>query len=234
MLTQTAGEVANCLKVLKTNLAEYDKRNGLLFINTSKSFMKSDIRAAKDLAFELLHVADPIVKSDTPSEWEITAARSKINAVSDALGGLKKTALSYDRKDSKPKVIAGIPGNALSGNHCDDEQNSNKNSSSKDKSKSESEGSWLGEDSNGSDSKHNSGSGISIATDTLEALVLQTLHDNFNGSSALKHQVLVAERSLSPPFAERVMDTVNFMTNNSLKGNSNFAPEGKAKKTMSV
>ncbi|EGZ17210.1 hypothetical protein PHYSODRAFT_498700 [Phytophthora sojae] len=189
LLEQTADEIASCLKVLKTNLAEYDSRNGLLFANTSKSFMRSDIRAAKDVASELRHVADQISKSDAPSEWEITATRSKINAVFDALGQLKKTARAYDRKD-KSKGIAGILGNALTGNN-------------------------------------------DSASDTVEAVVKRTLHDNFKGFSALKHQVLVAEESLSPSFAERVMDTVSSMTS-SLKGEAEFAPEGIAKKSMSV
>ncbi|KAE8915819.1 hypothetical protein PF005_g22026 [Phytophthora fragariae] len=241
LLTKTAGEVVNCLKVLKTNLAEYDKRNGLLFINTSKSFMRSDIRAAKDMASELRHVADQIAKSDTPSEWEITAARSKINTVSDAMGELKKTARAYDRSD-KSKGITGILGNALtSSNNSNNNSHTRGNETSESgllgssNTKTESEGSGFGEYSKGSDSEYSSGSGTGLpkASDTVEAVVKRALHDNFSGFSALKHQVLVAEKSLSPSFAERVMDTVSSMTN-SLKEEANFAPEGKEKMSMSV
>ncbi|KAG7391005.1 hypothetical protein PHYPSEUDO_006140 [Phytophthora pseudosyringae] len=214
LLIQTADEASSCLKALKSSLSEYDKRHGLLFLNTAKSFMRSDIRAAKDKASELKHVADQIAKSETPSEWEITATRSKIHEVSDALINLKKTARSYDRKNH----LENSSGTELKA----DERRS-------DIDKSESESSWFSEDT-GSD---RSGSGLRGAGDTVEAVVRSTVRHNFSGFSALKHQVSVAEESLSPSFTDRVMNTMNSMSN-SLKGSANFEPEDQDKKSMSV
>ncbi|KAL3668817.1 hypothetical protein V7S43_006110 [Phytophthora oleae] len=216
LLTQTADEAASCLKTLKSNLSEYDKRHGLLFLNTAKSYMRKDIRAAKDKAAELKHVADQINKSETPSEWEITAARSKIHEVSDVLINLKKTARAYDRKNH----LENTSGSDLKA----EERHSNP-----DFDRSESEGSWFSEDT----SSGRSGSGVSGKGDTVEAVVRSTVRHNFSGFSALKHQVSEAEDSLSPSFTDRVINTMNIMSD-SLKGAANFEPEGKEKKSMSV
>ncbi|GMF32268.1 unnamed protein product [Phytophthora fragariaefolia] len=224
LLIQTAGEIARCLKTLKTGLAEYDRRHGLLFINTSKSFMRKNIRAAKDTASELRYVADQISKSEPPSESEITATRSKINEVSDALDNLKRTARAYDRK-GKSDGIVGIAAKALTGTKSDSNDGSNKATTT-------SEDSWLG-DNSGSNSERSSTDGISSTIDTVEVVVRLTLRNNFNGASALKHQVSIAEESLVPSFADHVMDAVNAMSN-SLKGQTNFAPEGKEKKSLSI
>jgi hypothetical protein len=204
LLTQTADEAVACLKALKSNLSEYDKRHGLLFLNTARSFMRSDIRAAKDATLELRHVAHRISKSLTLSEEEITAARSKIHEVADALNHLKKKGRAYDRK-----------------NHLDEG-----GLRSSDSIKIESEGSWVSDDSK----DISSGSG---AADTVENVVRLTLRDKFSGFSALKHQVSVTEDSLSLSFTELVVSTVTSMTN-SLKGDAFFEPEVKEKKSMSV
>ncbi|KAE8893322.1 hypothetical protein PF006_g14470 [Phytophthora fragariae] len=55
-MTIDGNDATKCLKVLKRNLAEYDKRHRLRFLNTSRFFMRSDIRVAKDLASDLRHV----------------------------------------------------------------------------------------------------------------------------------------------------------------------------------
>ncbi|POM81268.1 Hypothetical protein PHPALM_789 [Phytophthora palmivora] len=207
LLIQTADEAVRCLKALKTNLAEYDKRHGLLFLNTSKSFMRSDIRAAKDKASELKHVADQITMAKAPSEWEITATRSKIHEVSDALIKLKRTARAYDRKNNMGSI--------------DPEDRSSNQSNDN----AESEGSWFSEDSN----SDRSGS----TADTVEVVVKSTVHHNFSGFFALKHQISIAEDSLSPSFADRFMDTVNTVSD-SLKGAAFFGTETKDNESMSV
>ncbi|KAG3207231.1 hypothetical protein PC128_g243 [Phytophthora cactorum] len=209
LLIQTADEVSSCLKALKSNLSEYDKRHGLLFLNTSMSFMRSGIRAAKDIAAELKHVAHQIDKSEGPSESEITAARSKIHRVSDAMLNLRKTARAYDRKNHLESLS---------------ELKAEEGRSNQDYHKSESEGSWFSEES---------GNAIGRATDRVELVLKSTIHNNFSGFSALKHQVLVAEEALSPSFVDHVMNTVASMSN-SLKGEKIFEPQGREKKSMSV
>ncbi|KAH7484399.1 hypothetical protein PRIC1_003707 [Phytophthora ramorum] len=214
LLIQTADEAAFCLKALKSNLAEYDTRHGLFFLNTAKSYMRSDIRATKDMASELRHVADQIDKSETPSESEITAARSKIHAVSDAMIDLKKKARAYDRKNSLD----------------DTSETSSVSEMSLSSVKTESEGSYIGDENRGESNAH---SGIVRAADTVEAVVRLTLRHNFSGFSAVKHQIGLAEESLSPSFAESVMDTMASLTS-SLKGEEKFASEGKQTKSLSV
>ncbi|GMF20806.1 unnamed protein product [Phytophthora lilii] len=115
LLIQTADDAVNCTKALKTNLTEYDTCNGLHYVNTSASFMRSSIRAAKDAASELRLVADQIAKSKFLSEWEIAAARNKTNAAADAKKNLKKAAQAHDEVNGKPKGITRIIGNVLVG-----------------------------------------------------------------------------------------------------------------------
>ncbi|KAF4315005.1 hypothetical protein BBO99_00009695, partial [Phytophthora kernoviae] len=212
LLAQTASDTVNCLKVLKGNLAEYDSRHGLHFVNTSKSFMRSDIRAAKDTASELRHVANQISKSKTPSESEITAARSKMNATSDALTDLKKIGRTYDEKNGKEKGITAVIDNMLVGKDSKDKGKESKGGLfSSGNKKTESESSWFG--SNNSSNDDNSGikhgeAGILGAADTVEAVVKSTLRDSFSGFSALKHQTSIAEKALSPSFVDRAKEAV--------------------------
>lgn len=90
LLVQTADDAIHCVKTLKDNLAEYDIRHGLHFTNTSKSFMRGFIRAAKDAASDLRLAADQVAKSKYLSDWEIAAARNKMNAASDAMKGAEE------------------------------------------------------------------------------------------------------------------------------------------------
>ncbi|ETK85312.1 hypothetical protein F441_05448 [Phytophthora nicotianae CJ01A1] len=202
LLIQTADEAFSCLKALKNNLSEYDKRHGLLFLNTSRSFMRCDIRAAKDKAAELKHVAYHINKSERPSESEITATRSKIHEVSDAMLHLKQTARAYDRKNHLESLS---------------ELKAEERRSNPEFSKSESEGSWFSEDT----SSDRSGNAIRGATDRVEIVLKSTIRHNFSGFSALKHQVSVAEEALSPSIVDHVMNTMASMSK-SLKGEDNF------------
>ncbi|KAL4155040.1 hypothetical protein PRNP1_007154 [Phytophthora ramorum] len=115
LLIQTADDAVKCVKVLKTNLVEYDTHNGLHFVNTSKYFLINNIRIAKDAASKLRLVSDQIAKSKFPSEWEIAAARNKMNAASDAMKELKKAARAYDEMNGKSKGITRIIDNMLVG-----------------------------------------------------------------------------------------------------------------------
>ncbi|KAG7399777.1 hypothetical protein PHYBOEH_007940 [Phytophthora boehmeriae] len=234
LLAQTATDAINCLKVLKGNLAEYDSRHGLHFANTSKSFMRSEIRGAKDSASELRDVANQISKSKTPSEWEISAARSKMNATSDALTDLKKVARSYDEKNGKQKGITAMIDNVLVGNHSKEKESKDAFFNKGSKDKEGAPGSeWFGSSSNNNDINHG-GAGILGAADTVEAVVKSTLRDSFGGFSALKHQISTAEKSLSPSFVDRAKEAVAGMTSK-LSGESTSSPtRRKGKRNMSM
>ncbi|CAH0485235.1 unnamed protein product [Peronospora farinosa] len=181
LLIQTADETADCLKILKSNLGEYDKRHGLLFLNTSKSFVRRDIRFAKDTASELKHIAEQIAKSKHPSKGMIAVARRTVNEIFDALCELRTTARLYDRK------------NLNSGYGHGHES-------------AEFEDNWLGTEKKSSKIK---GSGSretrKAIADTVEAVVKFTVHTHFSGFSTSKHQLMNAEESLS---ADRIMDTM--------------------------
>ncbi|KAG7375270.1 hypothetical protein PHYPSEUDO_002143 [Phytophthora pseudosyringae] len=115
LLIQTADDATKCVKALKANFADYDARHGMHVVNTSKSFMKGNIRSAKDAASELRLVADQIAKSKFLSDWEIAAARNKMIAASDAMNEVKKQARVYDEMNGKPKGITRIIDNVLVG-----------------------------------------------------------------------------------------------------------------------
>ncbi|KAG3121645.1 hypothetical protein PI125_g39 [Phytophthora idaei] len=127
---------------------------------------------------------------------------------------LRKTARAYDRKNHLESLS---------------ELKTEEGRSNQDYHKSESEGSWFSEES----SSDHSGNAIGGATDRVELVLKSTIHNNFSGFSALKHQVLVAEEALSPSFVDHVMNTMASMSN-SLKGEDNFEPQGREKKSMSV
>ncbi|KAF1776625.1 hypothetical protein GQ600_6321 [Phytophthora cactorum] len=178
LLIQTADEVSSCLKALKSNLSEYDKRHGLLFLNTSMSFMRSGIRAAKDIAAELKHVAHQIDKSEGPSESEITAARSKIHRVSDAMLNLRKTARAYDRKNHLESLS---------------ELKAEEGRSNQDYHKSESEGSWFSEESSGfSALKHQ----VSVAEEALSpSFVDHVMNTMASMSNSLKGEKISSRKA---------------------------------------
>ncbi|KAE9301639.1 hypothetical protein PF008_g22702 [Phytophthora fragariae] len=183
LLIQTADDAVNCLKVLKGNLSDYDSRHGLRIINTSKTFMRSDVRAAKDTTSELRNAANQIAECESQSESEITAARAAMNATSDVMNDLAATGRTYDKNKLKSRGIAGVVTDMFGGNK-----------GLEDKSKG---------DHVVKDTKRVGSEGILRAPDTVEEVVASTLRDCFSGFSALKHQISAAEESLSLLFAER-------------------------------
>lgn len=116
VLIQTAGDVSACLRLLKKNLSEYDSRHGNHFTNTAKSFMRSDIRNAKDVSGDLKHVAHQINKSHKPSKAEVNSARNMMNATSRAMDVLKTTARNYDEKNGRATGVKGAIKNAMGKN----------------------------------------------------------------------------------------------------------------------
>jgi hypothetical protein len=188
-LNQTADDAANCLKVLKGSLADFDSRHGLHFGNTSKFVLRGDLRKAKDTALELREAANQIAECETPTESEITAARSAMHVVADALNELAKAGRAYDQKSLKSRGLTGAVAGLL-GRDKRPKDGSNFDNYNGDPVA-------VGE-------KGKVGSaGIVRAPDTVHEVVATTLGDCFGGFSALSDQISTAEKSLSPLFAER-------------------------------
>ncbi|OWZ00858.1 hypothetical protein PHMEG_00027861 [Phytophthora megakarya] len=116
VLIETANDAAHCLKQLKKNLSEYDSRHGNHFVDTSKSFMRNDIRNAKDISSDLKDVANRISKSHKPSKSEVASARNMMNATARAMDVLKVTARKYDEKSGRSTGIKGAIKNAMGKN----------------------------------------------------------------------------------------------------------------------
>ncbi|KAG1711793.1 hypothetical protein DVH05_009036 [Phytophthora capsici] len=176
LLIQSADDARKAVKAVKANLAAFDSRHGLHFVNTSKAFMREDLRAAKDAASELRLVADQIAKSKLLSDWEIAAARNKMNATSEAMNELKKSARIYDEMNGKTKGITRIIDNVLVGKHK-----------------------MRGD---------NQDSSVLETIDTVDAVVKLTLRATFSGFGALKRQIAIADKSLSPSLVERARDVI--------------------------
>ncbi|POM57906.1 Hypothetical protein PHPALM_37524 [Phytophthora palmivora] len=116
VLNQTADDATRCLKLLKKNLSDYDSRHSNHFINTAASYMRSDMRTAKDTATDLKHVAHQINKSSHPSESEITSARNIMGATAKAMDVLNTTARNYDQKNGRSKGVKGAIDNVTGNN----------------------------------------------------------------------------------------------------------------------
>ncbi|KAE8970924.1 hypothetical protein PR002_g26972 [Phytophthora rubi] len=212
-------EICNieCLKLLKKNLSNYDGHHGNHFVNTATSYMRSDMRAAKDTSADLNHVAHQINKSPRPSESEVTSARNMMGATNKAMNVLKTTARNDDQKNGRSTGVKGVIDNVVGDNdHKDNETKC---------------GGLFGKDSNDQDDNHTGLLGKSDKSDKdkddkdtglygskdkdkdanhAPTVAKTTLRDNFN-VSALSHQITIAEKSLSvsPSFVERAKEVVN-------------------------
>ncbi|ETN17453.1 hypothetical protein PPTG_05254 [Phytophthora nicotianae INRA-310] len=116
LLVQTADEATQCLRLLKKNLSDYDSRHGNHIINTAKSYMRSDMRTAKDTAGDLKRVAHEINKSSQPSESEIRSARNVMGATAKAMDLLNTTARNYDQEKGRSKGVKGAVDNVIGNN----------------------------------------------------------------------------------------------------------------------
>ncbi|KAH7482396.1 hypothetical protein KRP22_008280 [Phytophthora ramorum] len=192
-LVQTADDAVNCLGVLKGNLADFDRRHGLHFGNTSKFYMRGAIRAAKDSASELRAAANQIAECETPTESEITATRSALNATSDVMNELREAARTYEKKRIKSKGITGIVVGLLGGKPTTMPVMPFEGP---EKEERKHQYTGAGIEKVGSE-------GILRAPDTVEEVVDSTLRDCFSWFATLKEQISTAEKSLSPLFAER-------------------------------
>ncbi|KAE8893321.1 hypothetical protein PF003_g22630 [Phytophthora fragariae] len=113
VLVETADDAAACLRLLKKNLSEYDSRHGNHFVDTAKSYMRSDMRNVKDVSADLKHVAHQIKKSHKPSKSEVNSARNMMNATSKAFDVLKSTARDYDEKNGRATGVKGAIKHAM-------------------------------------------------------------------------------------------------------------------------
>ncbi|EEY60605.1 uncharacterized protein PITG_13331 [Phytophthora infestans T30-4] len=115
VLNETADETANCLKLLKKHLSDYDSRNGNQSRNTAASFMRTDMRNAKDTASDLKHVAHEINRNQKPSKTEIASARNMMDSTARAIETLKTTARNYDRENKQRMGVKGRVDAAVGG-----------------------------------------------------------------------------------------------------------------------
>ncbi|CAH0480992.1 unnamed protein product [Peronospora belbahrii] len=223
VLNQTADDAVRCLKLLKKNLSDYDNHHGNHFINTAASYMRSDMRAAKDTAFNLKHVAHQVINSPQPSEMDIHSVRNIMSIVVKSMDALSTTARNYDQKNGRSKGVKGVIDNASGKNDRENHEKDGGLFGQGHMNRNEEHAGRFGTgDERHMDANHGSsllgkpdgvyyhqgGSDILSNSDTVEQLVKTTLRDNFS-ASALSHQITNAEKSLSPSFVERVKEVVH-------------------------
>ncbi|RLN36962.1 hypothetical protein BBI17_009914 [Phytophthora kernoviae] len=116
LLNQTADDASTCLRLLKNELSEYDSRHGNHFTNTAKSYLRSDMRTAKDTASDMKRVAHQINRTHNPSHSEVESARNMMDATAKAMDVLKTTARNYDQKNGKATGVKGTIENVVGKN----------------------------------------------------------------------------------------------------------------------
>ncbi|KAG7389861.1 hypothetical protein PHYPSEUDO_009374 [Phytophthora pseudosyringae] len=192
VLVQTANDAAQCLKVLKRNLSDYDSRHGNHFLHTAKSYMRSDMRNAKDISGDLKHVAHQVHKSHKPTKSEVVSARNMMHATAKAMDVLKVTARNYDEKNGRATGVTGAIKNVVGGKSDEDKA---------------AKGGLFGKSDKVVDNHHGGGI-LGGSPDTVEALVKATVRDNFN-LNVLSYQINAAEKSLSPSIVARAKEAVH-------------------------
>ncbi|KAG6948288.1 hypothetical protein JG688_00015166 [Phytophthora aleatoria] len=253
VLNQTADETSDCLKLLKKHLSDYDSRNGNQFRNTAASFMRTDMRNAKDTAMDLKHVAHEINKNQKPSKTEISFARNMMNSTARAMDTLKATARNYDRENkqrmgAKGKVDAAVGGRRDSemdenrglhgsdgvGHERDEDRGFYKESGGglfgKNRHGDKQHGGLFGSDkdeehhTNFPANEDDNGGRVTGSSETVETLVRKILRDNFS-LSTLNHQIKAAENSLSPSLMERAKEKMHDVKEK-IKGDKSDPHEG--------
>ncbi|CAH0480987.1 unnamed protein product [Peronospora belbahrii] len=223
MLIRTADDAVRCLKLLKKNLSDYDNHHGNHFTNTAISYMRSDMRAAKDSASNLKHLAHQYRENPQPSELGVMSARSMGDVVARSMDALITTARNYDQKNGRSKGVKGVIDNASGKNDRENHEKDGGLFGQGHINRNEKHAGRFGTgDERHMDANHGSsllgtpdvvyyhqgGNDILSNSDTVEQLVKTTVHDNFS-ANALTHQVANAEKSLSPSFVERVKEVVH-------------------------
>jgi hypothetical protein len=228
LLMHTSSDAVKCLKILKKNLGDFDKRHGRRhFRSTSKYLMQHDVRVAKDLAKDLGFVAKRIRKSKSPSTSEVDAARSSMNATADALNDLKTAARTYDQNYGKSGGVTGILDNVLGSDNDDHKESSKGGFFGSGKKKGKSQGGLFGRKSSPATDNNGVRGGILGSSDTVETVVKATLRDSFSGFSALKNQISATESALSPSVAVRAKEAVVEVANK-LTGDSQARKHNKS------
>ncbi|CAI5714730.1 unnamed protein product [Hyaloperonospora brassicae] len=165
-----ADDAIACLKSLKKRLAHCDSRHGRRFVHTAVAYLRTDLRAAKDAASALPHVAHQLVTRWERSESATDAARDVMGRLAKAMDRLQTTAHQYDeevvlRRQSQQRKADGQHSTGCARAPA---------------------------------GRAGRGTGHvgAQATDTVEQLVKTIVRDNFN-ISALSHQITIANKSLS-------------------------------------
>uniref|UniRef100_M4BE57 Uncharacterized protein n=1 Tax=Hyaloperonospora arabidopsidis (strain Emoy2) TaxID=559515 RepID=M4BE57_HYAAE len=229
-LNQAAGDTAVCLRLLKKQLSDYDHRNGNIFNHSATSYLRSDMRSAKDTAADLKNAAYQINHSLKPSKAELATARHAMNATTRVMEALTATAHNYDKENGQSKGIKGTIDAVLGGHHDKDHHHEKNGTAHEGLLKTNGtnmapEGGLFGA-TREHDKKHGglfgekngprgfaaaadkNGGGIMGTTETVEVLVKKNLRDNFN-LSALDHQISAAEKVLSPSIVERAKEVIH-------------------------
>ena len=193
-----ANEAIACLKVLKRHLSDFDNRHGNLFTNTAASYLRKDLRTAKDTALKLKHVAHQMKHNLQLAEAATDSARTVMGVIAKAMDVLKTTAHQYDEEIMRQSKKS----------NADEKYHTSRSCEIRDQRRDDRHcGPLHGSNSTTSNDVAIGGSTAALLefTDTVEQLVKTILRDNFN-ISALSHQITIAEKSLSSSSAavERV------------------------------
>ena len=102
-----ADDAITCLKSLKKRLSDDDRRHGRRFVHSAVAYLRTDLRAAKDTASALQHVAHQLTTHWERSESATDAARDVMGRIAKAMDRLQTTAHQYDeevvRRRQSPK-----------------------------------------------------------------------------------------------------------------------------------
>ncbi|TDH70371.1 hypothetical protein CCR75_003222 [Bremia lactucae] len=251
LLNQTADDASTCLKLLKKELSEYDRRNGNHFVNTATTYMRRDMRHAKDTAMDMKHVSHNLNKEHKSSKTDVSSAQNVTHTTAKAFEALEITARNYDKENGQRMGVKGRISAAMGGHHHKDEthakdekhpKHGESNEGLLGKHDKESEGGMFGmkksdEKSEGLvgevkerskdvfNTKDENGSGIVGSSETVETIVKRILHDHFN-LKALDHQIKAAEKSLSPSIMERAKEKMHDVKEKLVGNKSDSAHDG--------
>ncbi|GMF39476.1 unnamed protein product [Phytophthora fragariaefolia] len=192
-LIQTANAALKFLKTLKSGLSKHDRRRGKYFVNTSKRFIKRDIRVVKSNAADMRYLATRIRKTKHPSKSEINAVRICMNQTTEAMIDLIRAARVYDHNyiSSSSKV-----------NPADDVLGAGDmmaEAKQVGKVSSKSMEDLLG--SNSREFKMHAMDEPIKAPGTVESVVRLMLRSSFDGFNALRNQLVITEKTLAAALA---------------------------------
>lgn len=165
-------------------MAEYDRRHGNHFLSTAKSYMRNDIRYAKDISADLKHVAQQITKTQEYSQSELVSARKMIDVTANAMEVLVTKGRNYDETNGRATGVKGVIQDVVGGPR----ESSDKGGQSETDVTTDN---WANN-----------------TPDTVEEVVKSTLRDNFD-LSVLIRPINAAEEVLTPSIIEKAKEAVH-------------------------